>query len=46
MEKSFLFVDVKGRLTEILNVMPDEFILTVPIKEDEGDEEKCRKNTN
>lgn len=46
MEKSFLFTDVKGRLTEILNVMPDEFILTVPIKEYEGDEEKCRKNTN
>lgn len=46
MEKSFLFMDVNGRLTEILNVMPDEFILTIPIKEDEGDEEKCRKNTN
>lgn len=46
MEKSFLFMDVNDRLTEILNVMPEEFILTVPIKEDEGDEEKCRKNTN
>lgn len=46
MEKSFLFMDVNDRLTEILNVMPDEFILTIPIKEDEGDEEKCRKNTN
>lgn len=46
MEKSFLFMDVNDRLTEILNAMPDEFILTIPIKKDEGDEEKCRKNTN
>lgn len=46
MEKSFLFTDVKGRLAEILNVMSDEFILTIPIKEDEGDEEKCQKNMN
>lgn len=46
MEKIFLFMDVNGRLTEILNAMPDEFILTIPIKKDEGDEEKCRKNTN
>ena len=41
-----ILANVNGRLTEILNAMPDEFILTIPIKKDEGDEEKCRKNTN